>query len=383
MERMTKELGSVCNFISGHAWKADQFKDNGIMPIIRIQNLGINDNSKFVYWDGKYDQKFVVNKGDYLLSLSGSIKVDKWEGPSALLNQRIVKIVTINNTHDRWLFWQLSKVINEITRLGKWALVNNVSITDLREFKILVPPVEVQQRIATILDHADSIRRKNKEILEKYNQLEQSVFHEMFGDLKLNQKDWNTVKLHSVCTHIIDCPHSTPKHQSIPTDYPCIRTSEIKGGKIDWRSMLYLSYENYLERIKRFKPIPGDIVYGREGSFGDAAIIPQSINLALGQRVMLFRVDKSIINNVFFWAQIRSSFVFRQAQKLNCGATVGHVNIKDIRNFDLLLPPLNIQNKFALLMGVLYKQIELSLTSLNKSEELFHCLLQRAFKGEL
>ena len=62
--------------ISDRYWKltSSDYTNKGI-PIIRIQNLGNNSREVFVYWDKEYDKKYIVKKGDILLSLSGTIPV--------------------------------------------------------------------------------------------------------------------------------------------------------------------------------------------------------------------------------------------------------------------------------------------------------------------
>ena len=52
-------LDSICTMLSGNAWAASNFKDEGIIPIIRIQNLGNNENEKFIWWDEPYDEKLI------------------------------------------------------------------------------------------------------------------------------------------------------------------------------------------------------------------------------------------------------------------------------------------------------------------------------------
>ena len=123
---MIRKLKDICTFLSGNAWKSKEFTDEGI-PIIRINNLNYNNN-EFKYWGGDYDNKYLINKGDLLVSLSGSIKTFKWDGPTALLNQRIVKISAKKGTNRDWVYYQISHVIEQIAHRGKHAVIKNVSI---------------------------------------------------------------------------------------------------------------------------------------------------------------------------------------------------------------------------------------------------------------
>lgn len=156
---------------------------------------------------------------------------------------------------------------------------------------------------------------------------------------------WKWVRLGEICSNVVDCPHTTPIKSEVKTNYPCIRTSEIKNGKIEWDSMQYLNYTEYKKRVSRLIPQVNDIVYAREGAFGDAVLLPTGYEFALGQRTMLLRVDANHICPKYVLNSILSPFLYTQALSQNRGATVGHVNVADVKNFTLPLPPLAEQKE--------------------------------------
>ena len=168
-----------------------------------------------------------------------------------------------------------------------------------------------------------------------------SRFIELFEDGKSPLK---TVE--ELCFAIVDCPHTTPKYEG-ELKNPAIRTSEIKKGYIAWESMRYVSDEEYEERTARLKPEAGDIVYGREGTFGNAAILPKGHNFCLGQRVMLLRPDYSKCTSEYLLHAVISDDVYRQALEKNNASTVAHVNVKDVKQFRIPLPSFAKQNQFA------------------------------------
>lgn len=252
----------------------------------------------------------------------------------------------------------------------------------INKLKIPLPSLKTQQRIAGILDDAAALRDKTAQLLTEYDLLAESIFLEMFGDTKFNPLKWSIANLEDVCLEIIDCPHSTPKYVKNETEYPCIRTTELVKGDISWTKMKYLDEEGYNLRIKRLKPLEGDIVYGREGSFGEAALIPKNTKMSLGQRVMLFRVDDSKISNVFLHRVLRTKGLYHQALRVTAGSTVGHVNVKDIKKFKIIVPPIELQNQFTEKIALIEQQKSLAKQELQESEDLFNCLLQKAFKGD-
>ncbi len=270
----------------------------------------------------------------------------------------------------------LNKYISGTTR-GK------LTKTELES--ILVPSISIsdQIHIANILSRAENLIAERKESIRLLDEFLKSTFLEMFGDAEQNIHGFPIKELETLCSTIVDCPHSTPIKSKSRTNYPCIRTSELTNGYISWYTMQYLDESEYIIRTQRLIPEEGDIVYGREGTYGEAIRIPQNFKFSLGQRTMLFRPDYTKTNSVYLWAMVRSNFVYRQAKKKNNGSTVGHVNIKDIRKFRILTPPLALQNKFAQIVEnteALKSQYQSSLLEL---KNLYSSLSQRAFRSEL
>jgi type I restriction enzyme S subunit len=140
-----------------------------------------------------------------------------------------------------------------------------------------------------------------------------------------------------------------------------------------------LNEEGHKKRIRRLKPEFGDIIYGREGTFGEAAIIPKNVDLSLGQRVVLFRPDKEKVSSIYLWALIRSNGLYQQALRKTSGSTVGHINIKGIKTYKCMIPPIELQNEFEkIIENIEVQKAELK-QSLQDSEDLFKGLLQKIF----
>jgi type I restriction enzyme S subunit len=201
----------------------------------------------------------------------------------------------------------------------------------------------------------------------------------MFGDPVENEKGWTLKTMEDVCLNIVDCPHSTPKKSNRKTNYPCIRTSELKEGSIYWDSMQYLEEDEYVIRIARLKPIAGDIVFGREGTIGDAVILPDEYNFSLGQRTMLMRVDGSSISNIFLQRVILSECVKKQIRMVNVSSTVPHVNIKDFKRFEIPVPPLALQQSFAAKIESIEKQKATISKSIAETQKLFDYTMDKYF----
>ena len=231
--------------------------------------------------------------------------------------------------------------------LAKDTAYPSISIADILNYKIILPKIEKQEQIVSELDMITEMISKYDEQLKELDKLSQSIFYEMFGDPVENEKGWGFDTIKNLCSDIVDCPHSTPQKVRHVTNYPCIRTSELKNGNISWDTMQYINEEEYQTRIARFCPKDGDIVFGREGSIGGAVILPKGYHFCLGQRTMLFRVKLSIVSNIYFHRLLLSEWMKRNIRKVNVSSTVAHINIKDIKCFCLPVPPLALQQSFA------------------------------------
>lgn len=326
----------------------------------------------------------LIPKGTILLSFKLSIGKLAYAGKDLFTNEAIVALGIKDShiLHQDYLYYVLKNI--PLVGSNNAAMGSTLNKESLRILRLPIPEdISDQFHIANILTKAEKLIAHRKESIRLLDEFLKSIFLEMFDDPEKNKNKFPFTELEKLCSEIVDCPHSTPVKSKGITNYPCIRTSELEKGYIDWNSMQYLEEEEYLVRVARLVPQSGDIVYGREGTYGDAIIIPKTHKFSLGQRTMLFRPDYKKTNSIFLWAMVRSDFVYRQAKKKNSGSTVGHVNVKDIRQFRLLNPPIELQNAFAQIVEKTESLKTQYQQSLQELENLYGSLSQRAFRGEL
>jgi type I restriction enzyme S subunit len=348
---------------------------------IQIEDLRTDNQLKYTTVSSS---NVLCSKEDILIAWDGANAGTVGYNLEGVIGSTIAKLTPkVDIIHNEYAGRFLQSKFSYLRENCTGATIPHLSRTILENLQIPLPPHPQQKKIAAILDAADAYRQKTKALIAKYDELTQSLFLDMFGDTMTNPKKWPIKLLEELCDEIIDCPHSTPKYVEHVTEYPCIRTTELDKGRINWSKMKYLDFQGYIERTKRLVPIEGDIIYGREGTFGEAAIVPSNCKMSLGQRVMLFRPNSSLMNSKFLHAVIRSNGVYQQALRVTSGSTVGHINVKDIKKFKLITVPLNLQNQFAERVQAIETQKAQAQASLDKAEELFNSLLQKAFKGEL
>lgn len=327
----------------------------------------------------------IFSKGTLLFAMYGSIGKVAITGLEIATNQAILGIRPKRSNEvylpylKIWFESNKQKLINR----GRGVALQNLSATIVRNLDIPLPSYSDQLHIANLLSKAGNLISHRKQSIALLDEFLKSTFLQMFGDPDKNEKGFQFVELDKLCSVIVDCPHSTPLKSIEKTNFPCIRTSELTNGYISWDSMQYLDESGYELRTQRLIPVEGDVVYGREGTYGDAIRIPSTYRFSLGQRTMLFRPNYKKTNSIFLWAMVRSDFVYRQAKKKNSGSTVGHVNVKDIKQFRILNPPIELQTRFAQIVEKIESLKSQYQSSLQELENLYGSLSQRAFRGEL
>lgn len=378
----TITIGDSCEVLNGYAFKSEKYTSSGIR-VIRIANVQkgyIEDDSPVFYQTDDVDlNKYMLRENDLLVSLTGNVGrtalLTKDMLPAAL-NQRVACLRLKTNKITRGFLFHLlnsdyfeSKCIQSSQGVAQ----KNLSTEWLKSYDLPLYSLSKQNEITKILDNVrNTIILKEQEI-QKYDELIKARFIEMFGDGNLPMK---TVE--ELCSCVVDCPHTTPKYEGNLKN-PAIRTSEIKKGFLVWDTMRYVSDKEYVERTTRAIPKAGDIVYGREGTFGNAAILPDGYKFCLGQRVMLLRPDYSKCTSEYLLHSVISDEVYRQAIEKNNASTVAHVNVKDVKQFKVPLPSLDKQNEFANFVKQVDKSREEVKKSLEKTQQLYDSLMQEYF----
>lgn len=254
----------------------------------------------------------------------------------------------------------------------------------LKELKIPLPPLAEQQKIAAILDTADSLRQKDQQLVERYTALSQSLFLEMFGDPVTNPMGWEIAKLKDVCTKITDGTHHSP--ELIETGVPYVTAKHVKDYGLDFDTKpTYVSQQDHEEIYKRCSPEYGDLLYIKDGATtGIACINTFKEPISLLSSLALLKSNQKVINNYYLCNWLNHNGVKNKlTREYMSGAAIQRYTLAKINSFTLMVPPIELQNQFAEHIQFIEAQKQQAQACLEKSEALFNSLLQRAFTGEL
>lgn len=188
---------------------------------------------------------------------------------------------------------------------------------------------------------------------------------------------WHWKRLDEVMLDVVDCPHSTP---ILSEQGPyLVRTQDVRTGTFDLENAARVSPETYKQRILRAEPRAGDLLFSREGTyFGTCALVPEGVQVCLGQRMVLIRADDSSDSAyIKYWINSPTMAAYISGQK--DGSVAERINMPRIRALPIAVPPLPIQRQIASVLSAFDDKIELNRQMNRTLEQMARALFKSWF----
>ena len=248
------ELGDVFKVSSGGTPSRDKpeyFKDGKIAWVKTGELKGkyVNKPSEFITQLGldSSSAKLFPPKTVLLAMYGATIGACSILPFEATTNQACAAILPSNQCLETYLYYYLKSIKDSLIRQGVGGAQPNISAGLIKKLKIPLPSLAEQQKIAAILDAADSLRQKDQQLVECYTALSQSLFLEMFGDLFIHSN--YPVFTISELLDVRDGTHDSPKY--VDDGFPLITSKNIKNGMLDLSEVNLISEVDYLQIQKR------------------------------------------------------------------------------------------------------------------------------------
>jgi type I restriction enzyme, S subunit len=381
-------ISEVANFINGFPFKPSDWCSTGY-KIIRIQNLC--DHSKpFNRTQKEVPARYLVKRGDILVSWSATIDVFEWDDEDAYLNQHIFKVDYNPYKVDKQYFkLSLKNTVRELVKFAHGSTMKHVVKGDFDNHQIPLPPLDDQIRIATLLSNVENLICRRREQLKQLDELLKSVFLEMFGDPVRNEMGWKTVPFSTILKDIESGWSPVCEARSAFSS----EWGVLKLGAIT--SCVFKDDENKallpdVQPKTKNEVQAGDLLFSRKNTYDLVAACVYVFNtrskLMLSDLIFRFVFnDDSAVTPLYIWKLIINASQRKKIQSLAGGAAGSMPNISkaNLRNIQIPLPPLDLQNRFSdivIKVETLKAHYAKSLTNL---EVLYGTLSQKAFKGEL
>ena len=372
------KLGAICELVNGYAFKPTDWSEEGL-PIIRIQNLNDN-NAPFNYYNGEIDDKYYVKDGDLLFAWSGtpgtSFGAFFWKRGKGILNQHIFNVYPVESINKEYFRYALNGNLDMIISKAHGGVgLKHITKKELENIDIPLPPLETQRQIAANLDKVIHTIDLCNAILEKLDLLVKARFVEMFGDPVANEKSWSTISLDDACDGIGDGLHGTPEYDD-NGEYPFINGNNLMDGTIVITSGTKM-VDEVTYRKHYIDMSDNAILISINGTLGKIAFYN-------GEKVMLGKSAcycnlKSTINRIFVYGLMKSDAFAEFLENHSTKSTIKNVGLKAMREYQLIIPPLDLQLQFAAFVEQTDKSKLAVKQVLEKAETLKKALMQEYF----
>jgi len=287
---------------------------------------------------------------------------------------------------------------NGITRFG-------LSQDDICSSLIPMPPLPEQQSIAAFLDRKtrqiDALIAKKQRLITLLEEKRTALIShavtkglnpsapmkpsdiEWLGDVP---RHWEAKRIKHLLHEMIDTEHKTVEFYP-DGGYLVVRTTNVRNGRLIMDGAKFTDDDGFREWTRRGQPQKGDILFTREAPAGEACLVPTNRPVCIGQRMVLFRVRRDVLDDRFGVYSIYSGVADEFIKSASQGSTVAHFNMADIGSIPMLVPPLPEQRRISDYLDALSANFDALMstaeTAITRLTEYRHALISAAVTGKI
>ncbi|NWG06123.1 MAG: restriction endonuclease subunit S [Chloroflexi bacterium] len=287
----------------------------------------------------------IAEAGDILISVRAPV------GPTNISREksaigRGLSVIRVGEKLDRdFLLYFLRFYEPELAKAGTGSTFAAIAREDLETIKIPLPPLTEQKRIASLLARADYLRHLRRTAHELGESLLQSVFLEMFGHVRVNDKKWELAKFEDVCQSrlgkMLDDKKQTGKHKR-----QYLRNFNVQWFRFDLSDIAEMDFDE--KDRKEFRLQYGDILMCEGGEVGRCAIWKNQIEECYFQKALhrvrpnAELVKSEYLVHLFWWLAQTGGLGDFTSQ-----VTIAHLTGEKLKELVIPVPPLSLQDEFA------------------------------------
>lgn len=415
-------LGKVAQVSTGYPFKSEFYSDdNQDIRLLRGDNISQgsmnwDDAKTWPITKSEDFKEYQLEEEDIVLAMDRPwigaglkySKILKSDLP-ALLVQRTARLRGSDKLDSGYLKYVIGSpwFSSYIKRITTGSLVPHISLKQIREFPLSLPPVDEQKKVAKALGVLDKKIELNNSINTELEAISKILYDYWFVQFDFPDANGNPYKtsggkmVHNPtlkreipegwevrpiteCCDIIDCLHSKKPNQELASpDYYLLQLENIRhDGLIDISNKYHVSFENYVKWVSRIEVKRHDVVMTNAGRIAAFAQIPAEVKCGIGRNITAIRPHD--ISPNYFFSSLSGLDIQRQIlTNLDHGAFFKSFNVKGIKVLKIIRPTAIIEEKFdKLISPVIEKRQSLILENRNL-RELRDWLLPMLMNGQV
>jgi len=314
------------------------------------------------------------------IGIVGKIGIIKKEGS---FNQQINCILPNSDICEpRYLAYAILNIRHHLNHIANAAVVPIINKSQFSDVQIPVPPLDAQEKIADILDHASALIEKRKAQIAKLDLLVKSQFIQMFGSPVANTHKWETGTIRDIVT---EAKYGTSNPSIVGGQYPYLRMNNITySGHLDINDLKYIDMpENEIEKYIVRK---GDVLFNRTNSkelVGKTCVFDLDEPMIIAGYIIRVRLNERA--TPYYLSAVLNSDYGKQTLREMCKAIIGQANInaQELQDIRILIPPVELQYHFTNLVRAIENAKTEMQHGLHRLEVLYKSLMQKCFNATL
>jgi len=295
-------------------------------------------------------------------------------------NQGFKNIVPNQRLDPVYGYFALKFLTPAIVAMGRGATFAEINKELFESVRVPYCDLPEQRRLAGQLEEADRLRRIRRYALKITDTFLPAAFLELFGSPREAFKRWPVVRLADCCQRITDGTHLTPEflHQGVPF----IFVKNIANARIDFKTDKFISNDVHEKLYARCPVEEDDILYTIVGAtYGQAAPVGAFTKFAFQRHIAHLKPNPRLVLPRVLVTMMQLPIVKTQADRWARGAAQPTINLKELKEFLIPVPPLSLQKRFAALVERVECLRAVQREALRQAEHLFAALLHHAFRG--
>jgi len=402
----TKKLGEICEKIKAGGTPSRKISKywGGEIPFVKIEDLTSaklyleNTQEKITQEGLENSNAWIIPPNSVLFSIYASIGEVAINKFPVTTNQAILGLIPKSEiVVPNFLAYSLKKFGKYLISYNIQSTQKNLTLEVVKNFKIPLPPLSIQQKIVKILDTIQEAIDIHDKIIEKTKELKKSLMAELFKygapsfrkgrKLKKTEigeipEDWEVVKLEEVTREII---YGISKKGKKEGKYPVLRMNNLEDGKINCKDLQFVNLES--SEFEKFKLEKGDVLFNRTNSLdlvGKTSLFTLDGDFVFASYLLRIRTIKDRLLPEY----LNYYFNFEKTQQelkslASRGASQVNISASKLSNSPIPLPPLPEQQEIAEILQTIDQKIDLERRKKELYEELFKTMFNKIMSQEI
>jgi type I restriction enzyme M protein len=294
-----------------------------------------NPNGKYPFFtcakDHTYSDEYSFDTEALLIAGNGDVGAINYYKGKFEAYQRTYVLSDFENVIAKYLFYILDNSLKKVVSGQKQGnTMPYIKLGMLQNFELPLPPLEIQEQIVAELETYQKVIDGAQAVVENWK-----------PSFEIDPK-WELKILGEICD-VRDGTHDSPKY--VQNGVPLITSKNLVGGKIDFENVNYISQKDHDQISKRSGVDNGDVLFAMIGTIGNPVVVKKDFEFSI-KNVALFKMkDNKCLNNLYLRYLLDSVYAQENLLSTQRGIAQKFVALKDLRNFNIPVPPLEIQKQ--------------------------------------